>query len=214
MEPKFQTSFIPKKPIANAGSAIIQKPKTGFASLYMTIAVVLFVASLGSIGGAFAYQQFLEAHLAASQKTLTQREQQFNIDLIQQLREINVKIDNSQKLLASHVATSRVFDIIPKFTSAHVRFLNMDLTTAASGKPAQISLQGYGTGLQAVAFQSDVFSSLEQYGLRNIVKNPIMSDPSIDQSTGKASFGFTATISSDALSYVGEFGKAGTSQAK
>jgi hypothetical protein len=61
-------------------------------------------------------------------------------------------------------------------------------------------MKGYGRNFSSVAFQSDVLGQLEQYGLRNIVKNPILSDPSLDTG-GTVSFGFTATLNPASLSY-------------
>jgi hypothetical protein len=62
-------------------------------------------------------------------------------------------------------------------------------------------MQGYGSSLSAVAFQSDVLNQLEQYGLRKIIRNPILSDPALD-ANGTVSFNFSATIDPAALSYM------------
>ncbi len=61
-------------------------------------------------------------------------------------------------------------------------------------------MKGYGSSFSAVAFQSDVLGKLVDYGLRGIVKNPILSDPSLDVNNS-VSFGFTATIDPSTLSY-------------
>ncbi|MEI7463551.1 MAG: hypothetical protein WCK03_04135, partial [Candidatus Taylorbacteria bacterium] len=114
---------------------------------------------------------------------------------------VNVQIDLVKQLLNNHVAISQVFDIISHFTSENSRFLSLDLSGSANQKDGlKVSMKGYGRNFSSVAFQSDVLGKLDQYGLRNIVKNPILSDPSLD-SNNMVSFGFTATIDQGSVSY-------------
>jgi hypothetical protein len=202
MEPKFQTSFIPKKPVAQSGSAVISKPShKGMSSVFMSVAVFLFIASLLALGGAFLWKQYLTQAQVDEKKQLADREKAFDTNLIETLKAENVKIDSSRKVLQGHIASSAIFDIIGRLTSEHVRFLSFDFTAPASAKDGmKISLQGYGSNLPAVAFQSDVLGSLEQYGLRKIVKNPVLTEPSFD-TTGNVSFGFSATVDPSALNY-------------
>lgn len=206
MEPHFQTSFIPKRPLTsngqNSGMNVAQKQHHGVASVFMIIAVLIFIASLAAVGGAYAWKQYLISAQAGYKQDLAKREQQFNLDLIEQLKEVNVKIDTARQLLSGHLALSGIFDILGKFTIGHVRFQSLDVTAPTNGTTdIKISMHGYGTSLQAVAFQSDVLSQLEQYGLRNIVKNPILADPSLSTDGTTVAFDFTATIDPATLSY-------------
>lgn len=184
----------------------------------MTLAVLIFVASLLGVGGAYLWKQYLISSQESYKQNLAKREQQFNLDLIQQLKEVNVKIDTVRTLLNNHLALSNLFDVLGRFTTGHVRFLSLDVTPPTTGSgDIKVSMQGYGTTLQAVAFQSDVLSELEQYGLRNIVKNPILGDPSLS-TDGTVSFDFTASIDPSTLLYeksvtgtAGAVGASGTS---
>jgi len=201
METRFQTSFIPKKPAASTiGGVSAPKHKHG-ASIFMTISTVLFILSLASAGALYAWKQYLSSAQDSYKQTLSTREQQFNIDLIEQLKGENVKIDMAEQLIRNHMALSQIFDIIGRLTIENVRFMSMDVTAPSAGSDGvKVSMQGYGTSLSAVAFQSDVLNQLDQYGLRKIVKNPILSNPSIG--TGNTvSFGFSATIDPASLSY-------------
>jgi len=203
METKFQTSFIPKKPLPSVANGLTPQPAKhkGTGSFFLGIAVILFVLSLASVGGVYAWKQVLLSEQTGYQADLAQREKQFNTDLISQLKETNVKIDMAKQLLQTHMAISEIFKLIGRITIENVRFLSMDLAAPdKSGGDLKISLTGYGTSLSAVAFQSKVFNQLEQYGLRNIIKNPILSNPSLD-SSGTVSFGFTASVDPSSLSY-------------
>jgi cytoskeletal protein RodZ len=201
METKFQTSFIPKKPTASAIGGLSPAPHhpSHSVSIFLTIGMLLFVASLVGAGGVYAYQQYLQSTLSSYKQDLATRQQQFNLDLITELKAESVKIDTARQVLNNHLALSQIFSIIGQLTIQNVRFTSMDVTVPSSGD-VKISLQGQGTNLSAVAFQSDVLGSLDQYGLRNIVKNPILSNPSLD-GTGMVGFTLAATIDPKTLSY-------------
>jgi hypothetical protein len=200
METKFQTSFIPKKPIIPQNSG---QPKNtnGSVSLFMTLGVLLFLASLLVAGGSFFYKDLLIKKQETLKKQLVEREKQFNVDLIEKLKKTNTRIDTANKLLNNHIALSQIFDIVSKLTIEKVRFMSMDVITPANlSEGIKVDLRGYGTNLSAVAFQSDVLSQLEKYGLRKIIKNPIMTDPSYD-GKGNVSFGLSFVVESPNVMY-------------
>ena len=200
METKFQTSFIPKKPLISPNVMMQRTPRRS-VSLFMTLSVIIFILSLGAVAGAYFWNQYLTSAQDSYKQQLAEREKQFNTDLITQLKQVNVQIDMAKQLLNNHLALSQVFDIISHFTTVSSRFLSLDLSAPASQSDGvKISMKGYGRNFSSVAFQSDVLGQLEQYGLRNIVKNPILSDPSLDTG-GTVSFGFTATLNPASLSY-------------
>ncbi len=206
METKFQTSFIPKKPLTLAGSglggiSVPQQPKRRGTSVFMSIAVIIFIISLGAVAGVHFWKSVLISAQDSYKVQLAQREKQFNLALIEELKRQDVKISLADQLLRNHLAISNIFGIIGSFTIENVRYLSLDLSAPAnSTEDVKISMKGQGSNLSAIAFQSKVLATLEEYGLRTIVRNPILSDPVLDAS-GAVSFGFTATINSGALSY-------------
>jgi hypothetical protein len=201
METKFQTSFIPKKPMPSVGGATTPQHHHG-TSLFMTIAVFLFIASLAAAGGAYAWKGILKNAQASYKQQLADRERAFQVNLIEKLKQTNIQIDTASKLLENHLAISQIFDVISRFTISNVQFRSMELTynPLESGKNIQIEMEGVGTTLAAVAFQSDVLSQLEQYGLRKVVKNPALSNPSFGANS-EVTFGFSAEIDPEALTY-------------
>jgi hypothetical protein len=170
-------------------------------SFFMIAAVLLFVISIAAAGGMYFWKSYLESSQLKYKDQLAQREKQFNPDLIEELKRQNVKIDLGKQLIAGHVAMSQIFDIIGRLTIEKVRFTSMDLSLGATASDAiRINMKGFGTSLSAVAWQSDVLGQLEKYGLRKVVKNPILSDPALD-TNGLVSFGFSAAIDPASLSY-------------
>lgn len=204
METKFQTSFIPKKPLMPAGSfgaSAIQPPRRRKSSLFMTIATLTFIASLAVAGGSYFWKLELLRLQEGYKTQLAEEEKRFNTNQIEELKRQDVKITIARQLLDNHVAASQIFGIIGLLTIEKVRFSSMDLTTGGNvSEDIKVNLKGYGTNLKAVAWQSDVLGKLGQYGLRNIVKNPILSDPS-PEAVGSVSFGFSATVDPRSLSY-------------
>jgi len=189
-------------PAGGAGGFNTPTPrKSQGTSVFMSIAVVIFITSLGAVGGMFFWKSLLISQQETYKTQLAQREKQFDTRLMQDLKQQDVKINFAQQLLRNHLSVSNVFAILGSMTIENVRFLSLDLTAPAnSTDDIKVTMKGYATSFSAVAFQSQVLASLEDYDLRGIIKNPILSDPSLDNE-GTASFGFSATIDSSVLSY-------------
>jgi len=167
----------------------------------MSLAVLLFVVSLGAVGAAYAWKQYLINAQVTYKTELAQREKQFNLELVGQLKAINFQIDTAKQLLQSHLALSQVFKALEQMTISNVRFLNMDLTGPTTQKNLiDIKMSGVGTSLSAVAFQSDVLNQLQQYGLQNVVKNPMLANPVLDPK-GSVGFDFSASVDPATMTY-------------
>lgn len=203
MEPKFQTSFIPRKQVTSVGGTIgggvptQLKPKSDLSSIFMAISVILFIVSALGLGGAFFWKYYSNQQNISYKEQLAKKEKEYNINNIQNLKVVSVQIDMANKLLENHLAFSKIFDHIGKMAISDVRFLSMDLKSSDSQK-VTVSVKGLGKNLPAVAFQSDVLSSLEKYGVSTIFSNPVIQSPSLD-STGAISFGFSADVDRNSL---------------
>ena len=204
METKFQTSFIPKKPVAPTGMAgnvpIIKRPRS---SIVMMIATLIFIGSLAGAGGAYAWKYQLAANQETYKSDLEKREGGFDLPLLTKMKRVNVQINTAQQLLAGHIAVSQIFDSIGRLTAEKVRFMNMELssgTTGGSGSEIKIGMSGSGKDLFTVAFQAQVLRELEKYDLRNVIKNPVLTDPT-ENEKADVSFRFSATISPQTLLY-------------
>lgn len=205
METKFQTSFIPKKPITSVGGAGTNfapapRSRSVTVSIFFNIGLLLFIISLGLALGVYAWKSVTLSSQENLKQQLAERQKQFNPDLIEELKRVNVKIDVARKLMENHLALSNIFDVIARLTTERVRFSSLELTAPGTSNDIKIIMKGVGADLSAVAFQSDVLGQLDQYGLRKIVKNPILSDPTLETSS-VVSFGFSASIDPATMSY-------------
>lgn len=199
METKFQTSFIPKKPLSTSSVAPHRSSTSGF----MVIAIVLFVLSLGGAGFVVAWQRYLLQAREVAKATLAKNEQQFNPALIETLKKTDTKISLAKTFLGRHLAVSAIFDIISRLTAENIRFSSFEFSAPTSGDMKdgiKVTLHGVGTSFSAIAFQSSVFGRSSEYGTNKIIKNPILSDLSLEEN-GKVGFTFTTTISPADISY-------------
>ncbi len=169
----------------------------------MTLSVLILFLSLASIGGAYLWKQYLVKQQQDYKNQLIQSEQQFNIDLIRQMKAESTKINLAKQILANHIAVSKIFGLLSSLTAENVRFLTLDFLTpteANANGGYQMSLTGYGKDLTTVAFQAKVLNKMTDYGLRDVVRNPIVSNPSFNEN-GSISFNLTATVDPQILQY-------------
>jgi len=75
MEPKFQTSFIPKKPIiSEPGSRVAVSHSI---NIFSAIATIVFALTILTSGGVFIYKNILESQILLSDKSLNAAREAF-----------------------------------------------------------------------------------------------------------------------------------------
>jgi hypothetical protein len=67
-------------------------------------------------------------------------------------------------------------------------------------KSYKINMKGLANSYSSVAWQSDVFGRSDRYGTNKIIKDPVLSNLSVDEQ-GNVSFDFSANISESDISY-------------
>jgi hypothetical protein len=215
MDTKFQTSFIPKKPIISDPNISIRRSGGG-TSVFMFVGIIIFVLSLAGIGFTIAWKQILLKKQLSLQTELKAKEASFNEPLIDQLKKANTKIDLGGQLLKKHLAVSGLFEIVSQLTIQGVRFTSFDFSSVDTAKAAgssastpsagpssdgiKVTMKGVGNNFSSIAYQSDVLGESEKFGTKKIIKNPIISDLVVD-ATGKVEFTFTGYINPDDLLY-------------
>lgn len=198
METKFQTSFIPKRPLVSDNK--IYTPKGG-TSVLMFVAILLFIASIAGAVFSILWKNVLIKSQENYKVQLAESEKRFNTTLIEELKKANTKIDLSKQLLKNHLAASEIFSIISKLTIEGVRFSSFDFSAPAKDSDGvKITMRGVGNSFSAIAFQSSVFGESQKYGTNKILKNPVLSDLNLD-ANGNVAFTFTSTINPSDISY-------------
>lgn len=188
MDTKFQTSFIPKKPIAPVFAR-----RGDSVSVFLVISVVVFVLSLGAALGVFAYKKILIARIAEMDETLVRAKNAFEPDFVLKLSRFDKRVSASRELLSSHGALSPLFTLLENDALATVRFDSFSFT-ATAGEGGALAMTGRAKNFSSIALQSDVF------GEERFIKNPVFSDLNPDQS-GNIAFRFSATVDKPLLSF-------------
>ncbi len=203
METKFQTSFIPRKPLIPQENVRVHT----HTSLLMVIGTFVFIVSVAVAGLTFAAKALLLKAQDQAKVSLAENEKRFNIPLIEELKKANLKIDFANNLLKSHVAASEVFAIIEGLTAEKIRFSSFDFaaadasaTGAAGTSVFKVKMKGIADTFNSVAFQSDVMGQSNKYGTKKMFKNPVLSDLTVD-ANGAINFSFAADVALSDISY-------------
>ncbi len=188
MDPRFQTSFIPKKPIVSAPGG---SPKT--INLFALLATVLFIGTIILAGGVFFYKDYLEKGLEEDMKNLEEVRKEDDPNLIQKVIRLDSRIETAEKLINSHIAVSPFFNYLSTITLKSVRFKDFNFSYL-SKDTVTVSLAGEAQGYEAVALQSDLLFEQEE------LSNVIIGDLSL-KDNGRVEFSVTANVKPSLLSY-------------
>jgi len=184
MEPKFRTSFIPKKTLATT-SHVQKKGGGGLGIVTLGALIIAFGAVVLSVG-VFFYQQVLEVSIARKIDTLERARAAFEPALIEELVRIDTRIEAAETILNRHITPSVLFETLEELTLKSVQFQDFHLTRISDDK-ISISMQGIAQDFRGVALQADIF------GKSRLIREPIFSNLNLNQD-GRAIFDVTAFI--------------------
>ncbi len=191
MEPKFQSSFIPKGPIAQ-GPVTGARISRGGKSFFGLIATLIFAIALLSSIGVFGYRFYLSRSITSMGTDLEAARQNLQPSTITELTRLNSRLISTQRLLTNHSVLSPLFDFLETSTLKNVRFT--DFKYVAKGRAHELSMRGQARGYAAVALQSDILNK------STYLKNQIFEGLDLDEK-GNVVFTFSATVEPTLLSY-------------
>ncbi len=192
MDPKFQTSFIPKKTYEGSG--------VGGTSIVTIVSVLLFLASIIGAAGSYFYNGQLTNIISNNQVKIKNAKDSFDLPTIETLIRLDQRIEASKQLLKSHVAVSPVFDFLEQKTVKSIRFDSLSF----SFTPQKATLIARGQAASIKAYKSIAYQS-ELIADNRLVRDQIFSDFNLDQS-GAVSFTFSATVDPRLLLYTDAIG--------
>lgn len=189
MDTKFQTSFIPKKAIAQG----IGRSRPEAVSVALLVSIVIFILTLAAAGGVFAYKKILVGRINDMNAKLSEAKNSFEPASIEKWNRLDRRIQAANKIMAAHGVVSPVFDLLQNDTLATVKFDSLSFDFK-SGGAASLSMAGEARNFSAIALQSDIL------GQEKYIKNPVFSDLNPDQS-GNIIFKFSASLDPSLTSY-------------
>jgi hypothetical protein len=198
MDPKFQTSFIPKKAMAETTY------RSGI-SLFMLLSIIIFLVTLGIAGYVYLEKQSLVKNILYEQDLIKQNKGSFNSGTIENIVTLDSRINTATVLLHNHIAVTPIFDLLSKRTLKNVRFKDFTFTNNLKSQSGTsglgISMSGTALSWETLASQADEFGKQD---LKYIIQEPKVSSFSLN-SDGSVSFIFSALIDPSFLSYKTKF---------
>lgn len=194
METKFQTTFIPKKPMAPitpSAQRVYLVP-----NLFFVVALTMLVCVALVYGGAFFYKQYLNTQVKSLSSTLADKTSQINRSKIAELVNIDNKLKTGATVLREHIAPSLFFAILQSITVSGVQFKDFSLD---SSRGITVALGGEAGSYGALALESDVISK------NAYLKNAVFSDFSLTKS-GTVLFKLGVTVDPASILYGRDFG--------
>lgn len=159
MEPNFQTSFIPKKPIVRD---TIRTPHT--IGLLTVIAIFVLFAVAAGTGALFFYKGIQTKKIATMKNNLDLAKSRFEPAKIEELQRLDKRLNASNKILAKHIAVTPIFQGLQAITMKSVRFTKFSYTIGEE-KNAKINVKmsGITLGYSFLALQSDLFAQNKNF---------------------------------------------------
>ncbi len=191
MEPKFQSSFIPKGPLATSSSASpIKAVRKG--GLFSFVSLIIFVISLLLAVAVLGYKFYVKASINRMSQEIEVSRGDLVPNSANDFIRLNDRLISTQTLLDNHIAVSPLFDFLEATTLKSVRFDDFVYNTTPAG--IELTMRGQARGYAAVALQSDVFNKSPFF------IEPVFSDLRLNES-GNVVFTFKALISPSFVSY-------------
>ncbi len=192
MEPKFQSSFIPKGPLTTAGTAT-RISQGADRSVLGTIAVFVFGLSILASLGIFGYEWYLRLDIKKMGQSLLDARTSLAPEVINKISNLDGRIVSTRELLDKHIVLSPLFDFLENSTLRTVRFSQFRYESADS-RGLTLSMQGQARGYAALAFQAQIFNATPY------MKNVMFSDLSLDEK-GNVNFSFKADLDPSVISF-------------
>ncbi|MFA5933820.1 MAG: hypothetical protein WC795_01165 [Candidatus Paceibacterota bacterium] len=188
MDKDFQTSFIPKKPLAEE-RVVRERP----VNIFSFFATVIFFASLVSGAGVYFYKIVLTRQVAEMNTSLERAKEAFEPGLILDLQNLDKRLNSSKEILANHLVLSPLFKTLQDLTLKSVRFTKFDYS-ALSEQGISIKLSGQARSYTSVALQSDALAK------NKYIKDPVFSNLNLDD-RGNVTFDLSFMVDPSFLRY-------------
>ena len=194
MEPKFQSSFIPKGPVVSTAMGLSAGRKSEKKSLLAFLALIIFTTSVLLAVGMFGYKFYLKYRINKMGTDLQNARATLEPETIRELTNLNDRIISTQELISKHYILTPLFEFLEVSTPKTVRFSNFHYSMTEQG--LELSMKGEARGYAAVALQDDIFSQSQYF------KNPIFSNHNLNEK-GDVTFFFKAIVDPSLVSSSG-----------
>ena len=161
MEPNFQTSFIPKKPMVV--EHVVSTRSVGFFTI---VSFFILFSVLLATGGIFFYKGILAKNIIQMENDLNLAKNRFEPSKITELQLLDKRLRASTEILSKHIAITPIFEALSSITMKTVRYTKFSYNFG-NEKDLQnlkviIKMSGGAVGYRSVALQSDLFTTKDE----------------------------------------------------
>ncbi|MCX6757391.1 MAG: hypothetical protein NTZ44_00705 [Candidatus Nomurabacteria bacterium] len=154
MDQNFQTSFIPKKPLAE--DVVV---RSGSVNIFLILSIFAFFAVILGSGGLYFYKGVLAKQVDTMSTNLNLAKGRFEPTEITRLQTLDKRLNAAEELLSNHVAISQIFTILQQYTLKTIRYTKFSSSIAdPAGLKVNVKMSGQAIGYRSVALQADMFS--------------------------------------------------------
>jgi hypothetical protein len=172
MEPNFQTSFIPKKPIVDE-----RVPMARPVGVLLIASIFILFTVLLATGGLYFYKGIVTKNLADQQANLTLAQNRFEPSKITELQTLDKRLRASTEILSKHISITPIFTVLQDLTMKSVRYTKFSYDVGTGQNiTVDVKMSGQAIGYRSIALQSDLFAQN-----KNII-DPIFSNLTLDNS--------------------------------
>jgi len=186
-----QSSFVPRQ----AGNAVVQAPprRRRRFNLLSFSAVIIFFSSLILAVAVFTLKQSRMQTLEERRTELSSKRALFNRDDIESVQLMDVRLKAATALLETHVAPSKLLEVLERTTQDQIQFNEFKFTRRPSGNVG-VTMLGIAPRFNTVASQA------QRYADQELFRRVIFSD--LNQPEPEyVSFSVTLDIARDKISY-------------
>ena len=193
MPPKFQSTFIPKGPIASSSTGVVQPvTRVRHIDFVSFLSKLIFGLSILLALGVVGYKWYLNYSIEKMGVELEAAKQEISTGVVGELVNLNNRITSADTLIKNHRALSPLFTFLEASTPKAVRFTEFSYSKGEDGP--EILLKGQATSYSALAFEADTINENKD------LKNPIFSDIRLDDK-GNVTFSLKVQVAPDLVSY-------------
>jgi hypothetical protein len=195
MEPRFQSSFIPRGPVSSSiptqGMSMPKQSKP--RDIFSLIATTIFTLSILFALGTFGYKFYLNYSIERMKGELEMARAALEPETVEELIRLNSRLVSTEQLVKQHRILSPIFNFLETATPKSIRYTKFDFNKNAKG--LELTLEGQARGYAALAVAAEVINQNPEY-----LKNPVFSDLLLDD-RGNVVFTMKAQVNPQVLSY-------------
>lgn len=189
MAPNFQSSFIPKDPVA--APEVFQKKKAGLVGV---LVVSLFIASITIAVLLYFYKGIVKGDIESMQNQLIDAEKSIDKKTISEMSNFSKKLDTIKSIVSKHQVIASLMNNLASSTVSTVYFSDFDYSNNDRGV-ATVSMKGKALGYGAVAQQEEVLVKNKYF------KSVVFSNLNLDDK-GFVSFDLVISVDPQITTYV------------